>query len=1020
MKRRITMRCIFLYVLITILSGVGLFGSGPKVEQHTTGADEKAVIESEISYFLDKEDLDKARGAFLSEVSALDKRIEKTIERTINPIRCNKQAKLAVLKIDPAGLSSGPLKYVLITPDIDKDELNLELVLNGMNTPVRLVAVVTDSKFSHSYGRLDTSVKTVSTKLKIKVRDYKLWSPEEPNLYYLRLAFFNDNGKIVGVADERFGFRKFEARGGNFYLNNRKIFLRGTYTSAIMPDEVWKRTFNSNKEKDKREWMRWAWHAANNLKSAHFNAIYIHRLWRSPKTLSSRMILDLCDETGFLVIQTPEFLKPNWRKRDFRLKKAPLNLDKCKKKIEEQFVADWNHPSVVMYAFECERMDAYLRWKSPGSRYDSFYRQVKKYFSEIMDYSRKRNPTRLFTDSVGDRNFTGKSDYYDEHFYAGYYHSSIPDFINRCVGEHYFKKESNNRSLPVTITETCGMYLSIAKNRIFANERHGIYALSWIGQKKIKNARASLTYQVWGYKNTIEGLRRKRVNGVFPFTFREAFNGPRGTYSKPNSLAYAVKTAMTPVLVSFDTFTQRYFAGSKAVFPIWAINDLPKKIKRVKLNYLIKDAKGNIHKKGEKTLSLESCVAEEVLKLNWNIPSGQTPGRYTVKAVLSLGGKTLSYNSYAFLVYPKEKYKVDRKGLKVAIYDPPGRTRQILDSLGLKYDVYDGGSLKEIDLFIIGNNAIDKNFSSIAPKIEKFVSNPVRGVVLILEQDNLTSYRWFTSAGANIFTKETGIFPETAGYWRYNFADTVRPEHPVFNGLSYWDFNLWNDYDGTIHAGDRLPRSTDLKREGWDVLAVTCRSSGACLAERPEYILSHFMAVKRFGKDPIATKYLHNLLSYSLEKAGTKAQTLARHKRMEQWLKKKWTRTGGHPNMKLSVRHSLLWRILHKSPESAPHRTDEGEGKCSGYKLTTDKPIKSMEFDYNLFGTGKRISLQLLDENGKVLWQENTIKSGCRKIEGLNTKTIEFRLKHNIGILYPDWYAEIGNIRINGKLFGSK
>jgi hypothetical protein len=55
----------------------------------------------------------------------------------------------------------------------------------------------------------------------------KLWSPEQPNLYRC-VAVLSKNGKELHRFTQEFGFREFESRGGDLYLNGKKIILRGT------------------------------------------------------------------------------------------------------------------------------------------------------------------------------------------------------------------------------------------------------------------------------------------------------------------------------------------------------------------------------------------------------------------------------------------------------------------------------------------------------------------------------------------------------------------------------------------------------------------------------------------------------------------------------------------------------------------------------------------------------------------------------------------------------------------------
>ena len=67
---------------------------------------------------------------------------------------------------------------------------------------------------------------TFQTCLKVPLRNFKPWSPEHPNLYWATIELLKD-GEVVQARKERFGVRKLEVRGKEFYLNNKRFFFRG-------------------------------------------------------------------------------------------------------------------------------------------------------------------------------------------------------------------------------------------------------------------------------------------------------------------------------------------------------------------------------------------------------------------------------------------------------------------------------------------------------------------------------------------------------------------------------------------------------------------------------------------------------------------------------------------------------------------------------------------------------------------------------------------------------------------------
>ena len=75
---------------------------------------------------------------------------------------------------------------------------------------------------------------TLDVAVPVTLTPLRAWSPEEPNLYRADIVL-RVNGQAVDGWVERFGVRKWEVRGGNFYLNNRKYFIRGYGDDYVYP-----------------------------------------------------------------------------------------------------------------------------------------------------------------------------------------------------------------------------------------------------------------------------------------------------------------------------------------------------------------------------------------------------------------------------------------------------------------------------------------------------------------------------------------------------------------------------------------------------------------------------------------------------------------------------------------------------------------------------------------------------------------------------------------------------------------
>ena len=74
----------------------------------------------------------------------------------------------------------------------------------------------------------------VETVIRLPLPSFRPWSPEHPNLY-TGVVELVENGMVVHRRRERFGVRKFEVRGKEFYLNDRPFFVRGFGDDHVYP-----------------------------------------------------------------------------------------------------------------------------------------------------------------------------------------------------------------------------------------------------------------------------------------------------------------------------------------------------------------------------------------------------------------------------------------------------------------------------------------------------------------------------------------------------------------------------------------------------------------------------------------------------------------------------------------------------------------------------------------------------------------------------------------------------------------
>ncbi len=161
---------------------------------------------------------------------------------------------------------------------------------------------------------------TGRVRLNTKIADPKLWSPEYPNLYQVKVSLKNE-GKVVSEKVDRFGFRTFELRPSDgLYLNGKRIMIRGMNRNVFDPQHG--RAVDSER----------IWKDARAIKAMNVNLVRSHM----PPTVE---FMNACDELGMLVITE----LTNWH--------DPVVETPIARNIVYELVSLYqNHPSVILWA----------------------------------------------------------------------------------------------------------------------------------------------------------------------------------------------------------------------------------------------------------------------------------------------------------------------------------------------------------------------------------------------------------------------------------------------------------------------------------------------------------------------------------------------------------------------------------------------------------------------------------------------------------------------------------------------
>ncbi len=228
------------------------------------------------------------------------------------------------------------------------------------------------------------------------IKKPELWSPDNPNLYYLKVISKNPESSGEILYETHFGIRQIEIKGKYVYLNKKRIYFKGI--SLHEEYHPYGRTIPYEKrEKD-----------IKNMKSLGLNAL------RTAHYSHDEALNEIADNLGILIL---EEIPVYW----FGDYKSNETFKVAAKQMRNLIKRDINHPSVV--------------WWSVGNEVPIEMRECSRFFKRMMDWVRRFDDTRIVT-FVSSRMFCDLTKRYADvgaiNMYWGWYKGSVK-MINTIV-----------------------------------------------------------------------------------------------------------------------------------------------------------------------------------------------------------------------------------------------------------------------------------------------------------------------------------------------------------------------------------------------------------------------------------------------------------------------------------------------------------------------------------------------------------------------------------------------------------
>lgn len=752
--------------------------------------------------------------------------------------------------LSPLVLSAADIQK--ITPITTDKDVKIEVALSAeAGERLLLDATIIDSQSkeklcSFSKEFLFTHKADTTVVLSTNGLTPKLWSPVSPALYDLTLKAGNR------TLQKRIGFRKFEMRDGVFYLNDKPVYLRG---NAINPPE---RGIPEQLERSKefaRDYVRF-------MKSLNINIIRIpdNQNW-----------MDVCDEEGMMI-----FAGRYGRPKHATQTAPPTDFDLSLKTYKEIDLGPFtSHPSVVIYIMSNEM-------PYEGKTGDLY----RDFFTRMHRELKKWDSTRLYICNAGYG--LGKSaDIYDVHRYWGWYYNTFLTYLNMRDKGMW---QNPGRVQPITFTECVGNYTGIdGRFNLCSRTKQPGSQKCWTGHlPDAEQAEAAMAYQAFVLKNATELFRRLRsqnscLAGTMPFTI--VFHNWDGVKSfsemKPKPVARQYQLSYQPVLLSWENWQSQVYAGNKLSVVAHVVNDddTGNDLSDIRLHWWIeRDGKKVIS--GENEFPLIPYYGTDKQALAIDIPQNLPTGDYMLKGEVYSKDKKVSYNESEVFIAGKDWKDTSAKGTTIFVYDTSvgQQTMNYLQRNG--YSVKPVRSITELpkhSTLVLGKDSWDANLNSQTGQLKEYVNKG--GRVICLEQSEAAFNQSWLPVSVE-FLKDSNNDPvylsPSLAYKDGMNINLERPSHPVFKGLNPRMFRLWSDYTSYDESKSGFPAvypvngGYDLKSSSIKDVAILANYSralaGTALAEmfmgKGSVLLSGFDLINHCGVDPVADKFLSNMIQY--------------------------------------------------------------------------------------------------------------------------------------------------------------
>jgi beta-galactosidase len=662
----------------------------------------------------------------------------------------------------------------------------------------------------------------------------RLWSPDDPHLYELRVDVRGGSGgRVLDSATHRFGFREVTVDGPALLLNGEPQLLRGDswhYMGSIQNSRAYAEL-----------WMRMA-------REAGVNYMRLHAMPYPP------VYYDVADELGMLIVGESGIYGSSGN--------YAMDADdfwaNCATHLRDRVVRDRNHPSIIAWSAENEMLAAFGQsWAS----------QVAALKPAVLAGDTTRP---VYFEGDGDPQGAGdlRSTHYPLEITTG--NTAIPETA-RALAPGQPRGGEWDRTKPFLISEFSSMYYANPSD-VSAIGGPAAYA----GLDGLWSAHA-LTLRA-----QIEGFRYAGITAISPWN--TVWYGMRPLPFDGTSMPAADPDGSGPRLERVGPYAATLNPGFQRDLPAFEPNPIHDAVVRVFQPVAALAMDYRTHYFGGTTLSKDLMVCNDTartagLTVGWALSGRGIPTRRgSVRTTVAATGRGTVTARLDLPVVSEPTAAVLRVSVTgdgrftddIALTLYPAAAPKL--GVPLKAAVLEGASGAATTRALTALGVTTRTLAGLGT-----LPDPASGEVLVVAEGadpavtgaDGAAVAAFAAAGGQVLVLAQTAFPQILPWPQFTTgsAQTVThvaaPHHPVLAGIGAEDLRWWQT------AGETVTSRVLLKPRFGSLLSLADAGpalAGAALAEarygKGRYLMCQYPVVAAQAGEPVAATLLRNLLGH--------------------------------------------------------------------------------------------------------------------------------------------------------------